>query len=497
MPSILLTGKHDADIDVAAMKAGASDYLIKGELSGDILERTIRYALQRRELDQRLEHLAFYDSLTDLPNRVLFLDRVTQALARQARAASVVTVIFLDIDNFKDVNDTYGHSAGDILLRKVSARVRSQLRLEDTMARLGGDEFAICMETPIRTGNQIAIDFVQRALGTLMEAFDLEIGASVEVRASFGISNSTAEAATATELLRNADIAMYEAKANGKNTYAIYRSSMHDVLQRRTSLEKDLRKALRTKSLDVAFQPFFVLSRGSNDPDTSSNITGFEALTRWTHDELGPQDPVEFIGIAEESGLIVDLGREVLLKSCRQAVEWTASHGFDGFMSVNVSPRQVSHASFVDTLNECLSETNIDPERLVIEITESVMFGDPDYTIEILHKVRELGVRIALDDFGTGYSSLSHLHLLPVQLIKVDRSFVARAEEEAGRAMLGAIAAMASNLELTIIAEGIETPEQQEILHEMGYDYGQGFFRGGAERADTAAASFLAKQIRE
>lgn len=467
-PAIVLTGAHSAEIDHAAMKAGAADYLVKDQLTADSLERTIRYAMQRRDLDIRLEHLAFHDPLTDLPNRSLFSDRVAQALARRVRARKVVSVVFFDLDNFKDVNDTRGHAAGDRLLQQVARRVASILRTEDTLARLGGDEFAVCIESGAHD-QSIAAAFVNRAQEALETPFDLDDGISVEVRASFGIASSTFDDGDIDpdELLRNADIAMYDAKRLGKNTWSSYESQMHQTLQRRIELEKDLQQALRSERLDVVYQPFLSLE--------TKRLVGFEALCRWDHPDLGPQSPEEFIAIAEDSGAIIELGRQVMAEAVSQASKWREKYGFDGFMSVNVSPRQISSAGFHETLVRILARSGLPPEALVVEFTESVMTGDVDQVIRTLDKLAELGVGIALDDFGTGYSSLSNVHQLPITIIKVDRSFVARIDERKGRSMLETISTMARSLEVTTIAEGIEYEEQCDTLAALGYGIGQGF----------------------
>lgn len=465
-PTIVLTGEHSSEVDHAAMAAGAADYLVKDSLTADALERTIRYALQRRDLDRRLEHLAFHDSLTGLPNRLLFIDRVSQALARRMRSERIVSVVFFDLDNFKDVNDTRGHAAGDGLLQQVARRIASILRPEDTLARLGGDEFAVCIESRPHD-ESVAAAFVNRAQLALETDFDLEDGVSIEVRASFGIASATQPDIDPDELLRNADIAMYNAKKLGRNTWSSYETSMHQTLRRRIELEKDLQQALRSERLDVVYQPFYCLR--------SHALLGFEALCRWNHPEHGPQSPEEFIAIAEDSGAIIELGRQVLVEATQQAVTWREEFGFDGFMSVNVSPRQISSSEFFETLRSVLERSALPPEALVIEFTESVMTGDADHVIRTLDKVAELGVGIALDDFGTGYSSLSNVHQLPITIIKVDRSFVARINERKGRSMLETIATMARSLEVITIAEGIEDEEQRSALAQLGYEVGQGF----------------------
>jgi len=464
-PAIVLTGDHSAEVDDAASRAGASDYLVKGELTAASLERAVRYVLQRSDSDARLEYLAFHDPLTDLPNRLLFADRVTQALARTQRSTDEVFVIFFDLDNFKDINDSRGHASGDLLLTQVANRLRGVLRPNDTLARLGGDEFALCIEGS--PSNDLARTFIARAQEALTPSFDIDGARSVTVTASFGVASTLNTSLDPEELLRNADIAMYEAKRFGRNTWSQYEASMHESLERRIVLEKDLRDAVNRQELDVHYQPFVSL--------TSGKIVGFEALCRWDHPELGPQDPQEFIDLAEKTGLIIDLGQWVLDEAARTTTQWRNDYGFDGFVSVNVSPRQILHDGFVSSLHEALEGTQLPAKNLVIEFTESIMTGDVDTVVGVLEKSAELGLGIALDDFGTGYSSLSNVHRLPISFLKVDRSFVNGFNERKGLSMLMTIATMASSLGVTSIAEGIETDEQLEYLQALRFPVGQGF----------------------
>ena len=406
-PAIVLTGDHSAEVDDAASNAGASDYLVKGELTPAVLERAVRYVLQRSDDDARFEYLAFHDPLTDLPNRLLFADRVTQALARSARSGEHVSVIFFDLDNFKDINDTRGHAAGDLVLTQVANRIRSILRGNDTLARLGGDEFAMCIEGA--PGDNDARIFIERAQEALATAFDIDGGGSMIITASFGVASTADTSVEPEELLRNADIAMYEAKRFGKNTWSLYEHSMHESLRRRISLEQDLRQAITQRELEVHYQPFVSLTDG--------RIVGFEALCRWNHPTLGEQSPQEFISLAEKAGLIIDLGELVFREAAEAAARWKNDFDFSGFVSVNCSPRQIIHPGFLDSLQSIITATDITAPNLAIEFTESIMTGDVDTVVNILEKSAELGLGIALDDFGTGYSSLSNVHLLPISCL--------------------------------------------------------------------------------
>ena len=478
-PAVLLTGQHSSEVDELAMRAGASDYLVKSGLTADSLERTIRYVLQRRDYDARFEFLAFHDSLTELPNRGLLIDRVSQALARAKRHNDAVSVVFFDIDNFKDVNDTLGHAAGDAVLKQVARRITGVLREHDTLARLGGDEFAVCLESP--NAVQVSQLFVERAREVLSPTFNLDVGLSVEVNASFGIAHSNLDVTDATMLLQRADIAMYESKRDGKNRVSMYEQSMHDSLLHRIQIEKDLRAALRNDELNVHFQSFVDLASGDH--------LGVEALARWTHPELGPQPPAEFIAIAEQAGSILDLGSFVLHEATKTVAEWVYEFDYTGFLSVNVSPRQITDPGFMDILHSALDTSGLNPHQLVVEFTESVMTCDADHAVAVLEKVAELGIGIALDDFGTGYSSLSNVHNLPITIVKVDRSFVNRIDERKGRSMLATIATMAASLEVMTIVEGIEEKHQETALIGLGYTVGQGFLYSRAEPADVVAES--------
>jgi len=473
-PAIVLTGAHSAEVDDAASTAGASDYLVKGELNPDVLERSVRYVLQRSASDARIEHLAFHDPLTDLPNRTLFADRVCQALARTSRTEDHVFVIFFDLDDFKDINDTRGHASGDLLLKQVANRIRNILRPSDTLARLGGDEFAMCIEG--NAAGTHAETFIERARAALSSSFDID-GGSVPVTASFGVASTMDTARDPEELLRNADIAMYEAKRFGKNTWSLYERSMHESLQRRIALEHDLRKAIANSELKVHYQPFVSLFTG--------DIIGFEALCRWDHPTRGAQNPEEFISLAERAGLIVDLGDYVLREATQVAATWHRDHSFDGFLSVNFSPRQIVHDGLIDSIHDALEHSKLPAANLVMEFTESIMTGDVESVVSVLNKSAELGLGIALDDFGTGYSSLSNVHLLPISILKVDRSFVAGHDERKGLSMLMTIATMASSLGVTAIAEGIETDEQLTCIRALGFPVGQGFIFSQAVAAEA------------
>jgi diguanylate cyclase (GGDEF)-like protein/PAS domain S-box-containing protein len=412
----------------------------------------------RREAEEQLRHQAFHDPLTGLANRALFTDRVEHALVVRSGDAAV---LFLDLDDFKAVNDSFGHPAGDALLQEVAQRLRDALTPGDTIARLGGDEFAILVERG--GGDASAVDVAERVVGAFQAPFDVQ-GREVFITASVGIGVGGA----ADELLRSADVAMYRAKSSGKAQYVVYAPRMDDHVVGRLELVADLRRALIDDELVVHYQPTVELESG--------RIVGVEALVRWQHPTRGMLQPSDFIGVAEETGQIVEIGRWVLAEACRQTALWRAERAHDLSVSVNVSTRQIHRPSLVDDVREALTTSGLAPHALTLEITESALARRREEMTAILEDVTALGVLLALDDFGTGYSSLSLLRDLPVQTLKIDRSFVQTVDAGPGpRAFVQAIVDLAEALRLTAIAEGIERPIQVTALRRIGCSYGQGF----------------------
>jgi diguanylate cyclase (GGDEF)-like protein/PAS domain S-box-containing protein len=420
----------------------------------------------RKRDEATIRHLAYYDALTGLPNRVLFNDRLAQALAHARRhGARGVSIMFLDLDRFKTINDTLGHSAGDDLLRAVGVRLTGALREGDTVARLGGDEFLFLLpgvddvEGAARVGEKILELFAQ--------PFDVQ-SHELHVTTSIGISIFPSDAATAEALLQNGDTALYRAKEMGGNGYQLYAPGMSAMAARRLMIENSLRRALDRNELLLYYQPLVSID--------GSEITGVEALLRWPHPELGFIPPMEFIPTAEETGLIVPLSRWVLQTACTQMRKWLDT-GFPlKTMSVNVSARRFNDSNLPGMLADILASTGLDGRHLSIELTETVMMSDVEATIRTLHQLKALGVRISIDDFGTGYSSLSYLKRLPIDTLKIDKSFVQDIPEDgedAAIAML--IISMAHDLKLSVVAEGVETAEQLSFLREKKCDTIQGF----------------------
>ncbi|MGH2791520.1 MAG: putative bifunctional diguanylate cyclase/phosphodiesterase [Actinomycetota bacterium] len=431
-------------------------------LSGVLSEVT-----DRKVLELQLQHQAFHDSLTGLANRALFADRVEHALQRAERSGEQVAVLFLDLDDFKTVNDSLGHEAGDELLVAVAARLRRCLRPSDTIARLGGDEFAILLEAESVDSASMVAERTVKAIEEPISLGDRE----VVIHASVGIELGDSRQHSAGDLLRNADVAMYVAKSGGKARFEVFDSSMHQAAVQRLEIKADLQRALVDREFVVHYQPIVGLQE--------SGVLGMEALIRWQHPQRGLMAPMDFIPVAEETGLIVPIGRWVLREAAFQAKRWQAAspHGDAFTMSVNVSARQLMRAEIVDEIASVLRESGIPPRTLTLEITESVLMNDRNAAITKLHQLKELGVRVAVDDFGTGYSSLGYLSSLPIDILKIDKSFIDRvATGVEDSAIAQAVIKLGNSLKLTVVAEGIEAVEQATALRAMRCHRGQGFY---------------------
>jgi diguanylate cyclase (GGDEF)-like protein len=419
-----------------------------------------------REQEERLRHAALYDELTGLPNRAFFNERLRQAIRRTARRSDYqYAVLLLDLDGFKLVNDSLGHLAGDRLLVQVAERITTDLRSIDTAARFGGDEFAILLEE-IRDPDS-AVTIAERLQSSLRAPF--EVGdQEVVLGASIGIALSTLGYQRTEHVIRDADVAMYWAKSNGKGTHAFFNSSMHTRAVDRLRIEGELRRALEEDELRVHYQPIVSLEK--------DEVAVVEALVRWQHPVSGLLPPGEFLPVAEESGLMLPLGAWVMAQSCRQMQDWKACLGRPVKVSINISNRQFWHCNIGEKIQECLTRGGLSPEDLILEITESVIMHDAQLARRTLNQLHDLGLKLHIDDFGTGYSSLEALHQLPIDALKVDRSFVSRYGVDArSRELLRTIIVMGHNLGLDVIAEGVETVDQLEHLKELGCAYVQGY----------------------
>jgi diguanylate cyclase (GGDEF)-like protein/PAS domain S-box-containing protein len=429
---------------------------------GSMMDVTVR-----KSLEEQLTHQALHDPLTKIANRVLFRDRVEHALSKLIRNHVSIAVLFLDLDNFKAINDSLGHAAGDKLLVAVAGRLQDCLRNSDTAARLGGDEFAVLIESV--THSEEAVNIADRILAVFSQPFSIE-GNEVYVSASIGIASGSVDTLGPEELLRNADLAMYLAKGRGKGKYIVFEPKMHEALMERIELEGDLRRGIEDKEFTIHYQPIFDLQ--------SRKMVGMEALVRWLHPRFGLLPPMKFIPLAEETNLIVPLGEWILGEACRQMQEWRGQFGSvaDVSVTVNISIRQFMQKELVDIVAKALKASGLPPQSLILEITESFMLQDTESTILKLHDLKKLGIRLAIDDFGTGYSSLSYLQRFPIDILKIDKSFVDKlGQGSEGNAVARAIIMMGDSLNLRTIAEGIEHPEQIVALQDLGCESGQGF----------------------
>ncbi|HUQ63637.1 MAG TPA: bifunctional diguanylate cyclase/phosphodiesterase [Acidimicrobiales bacterium] len=449
-----------------------------GRQLGRLLARQQAADRLRIELQQTLAERALRDELTGLPNRPLLLDRTTQALARCAARGSSVAVLCLDLDQFKSINDRFGRETGNDLLKAVADRLNGMARPGDTLARIAGDEFALLWEDlggpdAVHLAEQVQVLF-QKPFDIGAERFFVNVSAGVAVAAA---AESGAEG-HAEMLLREADAAMYRAKKGGRNRFEVFDETMLAATARRQTNERDLRHAIDGDELVVYYQPIVTLATGA--------LAGVEALVRWKHPERGFLPPSAFIPLAEEAGLIVDLGRWVLATACAQAASWESARRGDFTLSVNVSAHQFQEDDWADEVAAALAIAGLEPHRLVVEITESVLAQEMDTARRRLEQLRSLGVRVAIDDFGTGYSSLGYLRHLPVDILKIDKSFidgVTLGPHES--ALARAVVKLTKTLGLTAVAEGIEHEAQLIRLRRLGCQYGQGFYLGRPEPAET------------
>ena len=426
----------------------------------------IRDITDRKSLEEQLTQQALHDPLTKLANRVLFRDRVEHAISKIVRSRTAVSVLFLDLDNFKTINDSLGHRVGDLLLVSVAERLRSCLRNSDTPARLGGDEFAVLIEDANHPQEAILIS--ERINDVIRAPFLIE-GKGVLVAASIGIASATVGNENPEELLRNADVAMYKAKALGKGRSVFFEAEMREELMERVELEADLHKAVENGELMLFYQPILELRTGG--------ILGMEALARWNHPRHGLVSPQKFIPLAEEGNLILPIGNWVLQQACSKAGQWAEANGAELSISVNLSIRQFQQEDLVRIVSETLRTSGLPPRCLILEITETLMIQNTEAMIRKLTELKGLGIRLAIDDFGTGYSSLSYLHRFPIDILKIDKSFIGTLHKgNEGLAVTRAIIMMAASLNLRVIAEGVENAEQAAVLERLGCDVGQGYF---------------------
>jgi diguanylate cyclase (GGDEF)-like protein len=436
------------------------------------------------ELTRRQDELAFlatHDPLTGLPNRTLILDRVEQMLVRARRSQTPVAALFVDLDNFKSINDTLGHGVGDELLRAVASRLEGVVRETDGLGRLGGDEFVVVAEgMSLAAGPEL---IAERLLDALKQPFKLCGTEEIPLMVTASIGIAAGDRSSAEELLRDADIAMYRAKWDGKNRYVVFESGMQDAVQTRMELEMDLRVALENEEFFLVYQPTFDLR--------DMSPTGVEALIRWKHPTRRVVQPDDFVPLLEETGMITEIGKWVLEEACRQGAAWRES-GYPIGMAINVSARQLDTDEFVSDVRNALADSGLDARALTIEITETTLMRNAEETVRRLTAIKELGVRIAIDDFGTGYSSLAHLQRFPVDALKIDRSFISRLTHDVqGETLIRTLVQLGKALSIETLAEGIEQQQELSLLRDEQCDSGQGFLF--ARPLDAAATEAFLK----
>ena len=435
---------------------------------------------ERQRSEDRIAHMARHDALTDLPNRVLLLEQLNHEIKRVKRG-ECLAVLCLDLDQFKSVNDALGHHIGDELLKLVGERLRGCTRELDIVARMGGDEFAIIMTQMEQAADAATLS--KRIRDSVIKPYQIE-GHQIVTDISIGISVAPMDAVELTELLRNADMALYDAKGDGRGTFRFFEPEMNTRMKVRRELEMDLRRALASEQFELHYQPLVTLE--------TNDVNGFEALLRWHHPTRGLVSPAEFIPIAEETGLIVPLGEWVLKAACNEAVDWPEHIK----VAVNLSPAQLNCRNLVTMVKTALEETGMPPQRLQLEITETVLLQNTFTTLATLHELRKMGVQIALDDFGTGYSSLSYLRSFPFDKIKIDRSFIQDLSNGAEPlAIVNAVAGLAKCLNMTSTAEGVETQQQMDVLQAIGCTEMQGYLFSHARPANEIRQFFAQGKV--
>ena len=453
---------------VANLPDGRAFSVVNKPLSGGGWLATHEDITERQRSEDRIAHMARHDALTDLPNRVLLLEQLNHEIKRVKRG-ECLAVLCLDLDHFKSVNDALGHHIGDELLKLVGERLRGCTRELDIVARMGGDEFAIIMTQMEQAADAATLS--KRIRDSVIKPYQIE-GHQIVTDISIGISVAPMDAVESNELLRNADMALYDAKGDGRGTFRFFEPEMNTRMKVRRELEMDLRKALASEQFELHYQPLVVLE--------TNEVNGFEALLRWNHPTRGLVSPADFIPIAEETGLIVPLGEWVLKAACNEAVDWPPHIK----VAVNLSPAQLNSRNLVGMVTDALEESGMPPQRLQLEITETVLLQNTFTTLATLHELRKMGVQIALDDFGTGYSSLSYLRSFPFDKIKIDRSFIQDLSNGAEPlAIVNAVAGLAKCLNMTSTAEGVETRQQMEVLQSIGCTEMQGYLFSHARPA--------------
>lgn len=483
IPILIITSLDDDHSVSHVFSSGACDYITK-PVNWSVMKHRVRRLLYAVEAERKIKHLVYYDTLTGLPNRMLFMDRMDQAISRAMRAGGKFTLLFIDIDHFKVINDSMGHDAGDKLLKTVTSRLQQTLRRSDTIARLGGDEFTVILEN-ISVAKDI-ISVASNLLQVLSQPVSIH-NRKVRIGASIGVAIYPNDGDDFTALLKNADTAMYRAKEMGRNTFEFYTSGMSTQAMQRLELENSLRAAIENEEFVIYYQPKFNLKVGE--------LVGVEALVRWEHPSRGLIPPDDFIPLAEETGLINPLGKWIIETACKQWSEWQQKGYQVSNLAINISARQFHEQDLADIFRQAIEKYNILPKCLEIELTENVLVQDHKGASIILNELHDMGIRIALDDFGTGYASMAYLKDFPINTVKIDRSFIAGIPDgKESMAIVQAIAGLAQALGLCLVAEGVETDQQIEFLKNIDCEQGQGYYWSKALAAEIFEVEFLGER---
>ena len=493
---VMISGQQAIESAIEAMRVGAYDYITKpldvrhvraaverAMTHHELLKQKRQYENHLEELVEKrtaeVQHLAYYDSLTDLPNRTLFGDRLQQTLATAAHNDQLAALVMVSLERFEKINDTLGHATGDLLLQQVAGRLAQRTKKGDTIARFGGDEFAFLLTSIERTDE--AAEFAREILEALLLSFKLEMQ-ELYLNASIGISVFPDDGADAETIMKNAGAALFRAKGKGGGGFEFYSTDMNAEAVKRLALETDLRRAIANHEFVTYYQPVIEFSSG--------DVIGLEALVRWQHPELGILAPAEFIDIAEDTGMILAIGDQVFATAAAQTRRWQDAGLQNLRIAINVSARQFREKNFPDHIAQILGQAHLDPQSVELEITETSIMEYGESALTVLHEIRNMGIRIAIDDFGTGYSSLSYLKRLPIDTVKLDRSFVSgAATDPKDAALVRAIMTLAHDLDLKVVAEGVETEEQRDFLRLLRCDAGQGYLFGKPMPANVFEAT--------
>jgi diguanylate cyclase (GGDEF)-like protein len=480
-PIVVLSGHGDEDYAVEILNRGVQDYLVKWEGDGRIILRAIRYAIERKRAEVKLNYLARYDPLTRIPNRQYLCEQLAQATTRALRGGRTMALLSLDLDRFKTVNETLGHEAGDVLLREAVQRLTSSVRDGDLLARLGGDEFAVLLED---VEGPLEVEAVARSIGSAFQKSFQVGGREVSVTVSVGITVCPVDSIDPVALLNNADIAMYQAKEQGRNTFKFFTPRMHDEILSHHRLETDLKDAFARGEFELLYQPQLRLA--------DHRIDAVEALLRWNHPERGRIGPKEFVPAAEENGQIVPLGHWVIEEVCRQLQRWESAGVPLPRVAINVAAIQFRQPGFHEAVRAALEAHSVDPSLIELELTERSLMEDTSGTRECLQALKDIGVRLAIDDFGAGYSCLSYLRQFPLDVLKIDRSFVSDLDVSVdAQVICSAILSIAHRLSLDAVAEGIESEQQLAFLTRNDCLYGQGFYFSPPIEAEKVGAMMV------